>query len=165
MQLPLPPQAHLEMNTRPHVLVVEDDTGVAECMRCALEQMRVFTMISHDGVTGLKMAGAMNFDLIILDVLMPRMNGLELCRAIRKTPTGRDVPMMFVSCVTSPEVQAQAAALGAVHYLCKPFELAEFQTQVERILTAPAKGQPKPYARWSEEAGKRASPAAGGPPA
>ena len=105
--LTLPPQAHLEMNTRPYVLVVEDDTGVAECMRCALEQMRVFSMIAHDGEIGLTMAGALNFDLIILDILMPRMNGFDLCRAIRKTPEGRDVPVMFVSCVSSPEAQAR----------------------------------------------------------
>lgn len=135
------------MDTRPHVLVVEDHAEVAECMRCALEQMRAFSMVSHDAEAGLKMAGAVNFDLIILDVLMPGMNGFELCRAIRKTPEGRDVPVMFVSCVTSPEAQAQAAELGAVHYLCKPFELVEFQTQVERILTEIAKSKPKPQDR------------------
>jgi DNA-binding response OmpR family regulator len=131
------------INARHYVLVVEDDSGAAECMRCALEQMRVFDMISHDGEIGLKMAGVLNFDLIIVDVLMPRMNGFELCQAIRKTPVGRDVPVMFVSCVTDAQAQAQAAALGAAHYLCKPFELVEFQTHVERILTEQAQRPPK----------------------
>ena len=140
----LPPPRALEMNTRPYVLVVEDHPEVAECMRCALEQLRFFTMIAHDGEIGLKMAGVLNFDLIILDVLMPRMNGFEVCQAIRMTPKGRDVPVMFVSCVTGPEAQAQAAAMGAAHYLCKPFELQEFKTQVERILTDGRKPQPKP---------------------
>ncbi len=131
-------------HSRPFVLVIEDHPEVAECMRCALEQMRAFSMISHDGETGLKMTRVMNFDLIILDILMPGMNGLEVCQAIRQTPAGRDVPVMFVSCVTNPEAQAQAAALGAAHYLCKPFELAEFQTQVERILTATTQRPPNP---------------------
>ena len=121
--------------SRPYVLVIEDHPEAAECMRCALEQLRVYSMISHDGETGLKMAGVMHFNLIILDVLMPGMNGFEVCRAIRKAPALRDVPVMFVTCVTSPEAQEQAAGLGAAHYLCKPFDLVDFQTQVQRILT------------------------------
>lgn len=130
-------------SSRPYVLVIEDHPEAAECMRCALEQLRVFSMISHDGETGLKMAGVMHFNLIILDVLMPGMNGFDVCRAIRKTPALRDVPVMFVTCVTSREAQEQAAGLGAAHYLCKPFDLIEFQTQVERILADEGKRQAK----------------------
>lgn len=125
-----------DSESRASVLVVEDHAEVAECMRCALDQMRVYSAICHEGETALKMAEVMHFDLIILDILLPRMNGLEVCRTIRKTPHLRAVPVMFVSCVTGLETQAEAALLGAVHFLCKPFELVEFQTQVERILIA-----------------------------
>lgn len=130
-------------HSRPYALVIEGHQEIAECMRCALEELRVFSMISHDVESGLKMARAMHFNLLILDVLIPGMDGLAVCRAIRKTPALREVPVMFVNCVTSAEAQAQAAGLGVAHCLCQPFEPAEFQTQVERILAEEAQRRPK----------------------
>lgn len=118
------------------VLLVEDHRETAETLRCALEQMRVHAVVSHDGETALKMATAMRFSLVILDILLPGINGFETCRALQNLPTMRAVPVLFVSCVTTLEAQAQGVALGAAHYLCKPFGLPEFQAQVERILTA-----------------------------
>lgn len=127
--------------THPSVLIIEDHREVAESLRRVLEQMRVYAVVSPDGEAALKMAAAMRFSLVILDVLLPRMNGFEICRALRNLPNMRDVPVLFASCVTSPAAQAEGAALGAAHYLCKPFKLVEFQTQVERILIADAQRQ------------------------
>lgn len=129
-------------HSRFYALIIEDHPDVAEAMRCALEQIRVHAMIAHDGETGLKIAAVMHFDLVLLDILMPRMNGFEVCRSLRKLPGLHDLPVMFVSCVTDPEAQTQAAGLGAAHYLCKPFELFELQAHVERILAAEAQRQP-----------------------
>lgn len=130
-------------HSRFYALIIEDHPDVAEAMRCALEQMRIHAMIAHDGETGLQIAAVMHFDLVLLDILMPRMNGFEVCRALRKLPGLHDLPVMFVSCPTDSEAQTEAAGLGATHYLCKPFELFELQAQVERILSAEAQCQPQ----------------------
>ncbi len=97
--------------------------------------MHILAMVSHDGETGLKMASVMHFDFVILDILLPGRNGFEVFRALRNLPTTRDVPIMFVTGLTDEASKAKGKELGAAHYLCKPFELAVFQTQVERILS------------------------------
>lgn len=139
---PIPSPLLATNRSRFYALIIEDHPDVAEAMRCALEKMHVHAMIAHDGATGLQIAAVMHFDLVLLDILMPRMNGFEVCRSLRKLPGLHDLPVMFVSCVTDPEAQKEAAGLGAAHYLCKPFELFELKAHVERILSAEAKRQP-----------------------
>lgn len=131
---------------RPTVLIVEDHPEVADCMRWALLQMQVQSLVSQDGEMAMKMAAVMHFDFVILDVLLPGQNGFEVFQALRNLPTTRDVPIMFVTCVTDTVSLARGRALGAAHYLCKPFELAEFQQQVQRILSAEAERQGKAQA-------------------
>ncbi len=132
---------------RPAVLIVEDHAEVADCLRRALAQMGVQALISHDGETALKMAAVMHFDFVILDILLPGQDGFAVFRGLRNLPTTRDVPIMFVTCVTDEEAQAKGRALGAAHYLCKPFELAEFQHHAERILSAEADRRAKAETR------------------
>lgn len=117
-----------------HALIVEDHHEVAESLRRVLEKMGVGATVANDGDAALKVISTRHFDLIVVDILLPRVNGFEVFRAIRQQPHLREVPVMVVSCVTDAEAQAQATAMGAVHYLCKPFEMFEFQAQVERIL-------------------------------
>lgn len=135
IQLPL-----TQRGTRPSVLIVEDHREVRESLRAALEQMRIYAAAAHDGETALKIAQAMRFDLVILDVLLPGMNGFEVSRALRELPQLRAVPILFATCVTGAEAQALGAKLGA-HYLCKPFGLPELQARVEQILIGEAQGK------------------------
>jgi DNA-binding response OmpR family regulator len=121
---------------RPAALIVEDHSEVADCMQRALLQLQVQALVSPDGETALKMAAVMHFDFVILDVLLPGQNGFEVYAALRNLPTTHDVPIMFVTCVTDDFSQAKGLAMGAAHYLCKPFEVVEFQGHVERILSA-----------------------------
>ena len=69
---------------RPSVLIVEDHAEVASYLRRALEQLQAFTEVSAEGETAVTMAEMMHFDLIILDILLPGMNGFEVFRAIRR---------------------------------------------------------------------------------
>lgn len=128
---------------RPAGLIVEDHDEVADCMRRALAQMGVQALVSHDGEMALKMASVMHFDFVVLDILLPGQNGFEVFRALRNLPTTHDVPIMFVTCVTDEASQAMGRELGAVHYLCKPFELPEFQRHMGRILSAEAERRAK----------------------
>lgn len=127
----------------PTVLVIEDHEKVADFLRRALAQMKILAMVSHDGETGLKMASVMRFDFVILDILLPGKNGFEVFRALRNLPLMRDVPIMFLTCLSDKDSMAKGKELGAAHYLCKPFELAEFQGHVERILREEAERQAK----------------------
>lgn len=120
--------------SRPSVLIVEDHAEVASYLRRALEQLQATAEVSPEGETAVTMAELMHFDLIILDILLPGMNGFEVFRTIRQSPHLRDVPVIIVSAVTAPESQAEAARLGAAYYFCKPFELVDFQAQVKRVL-------------------------------
>lgn len=121
---------------RPTVLIIEDHHEVADWLRRALAQMRIQAMVSHDGEAGLRMASVMRFDFVILDVLLPGKNGFEVFQALRNQPTTREVPIMVVTCLNDKASLARGRQLGAAHYLCKPFELTEFQAHVERILHA-----------------------------
>lgn len=128
--LPRVPQSH----ARPSVLIVEDHAEVASFMRRALEPLQTFTEVSAEGETAVAMAEIMHFDLIVLDILLPGISGFEVCRTLRQTPHLREVPVIFVSGVSRPETQAEAARLGGVCFLSKPLEVSEFQTQVKRAL-------------------------------
>lgn len=128
---------------RPAALIVEDHPEVADCMRRALLRLNVQALVSPDGETALRMAAVMQFDFVLLDVLLPGQNGFEVFAGLRNLPTTRDVPIMFVTCVTDDASQARGRAMGAAHYLCKPFELVEFQGHVERILGAEAERRAK----------------------
>lgn len=119
-------------------LLVEDHCETSETLHCALEQMRIYAVVAHDGETALKIAGAMRFNLVILDVLLPCINGFETCRALRNLPEVRDVPVLFMGATSA--AQSRSAALGT-HYLCKPFGLPEFQARVEQILIAETQRQ------------------------
>jgi len=121
---------------RPTVLIIEDHAEIADCLCRMLAHMRIQAMVSRDGETGLKMASVMRFDCVILDILLPGKNGFDVFRELRNLPLMREVPIMFVSCLTDKASMATSRQLGAAHYLCKPFELAEFQQHVERILNA-----------------------------
>lgn len=119
---------------RPFALIVEDHQEVADSLRRALAQLGVQALISHDGETALKMTAVMRLDFIILDVLLPGLNGFDVIQEMRQQPGAQNVPILSVSCVADPEAQLRGRALGAADYLCKPFDLTEFQDRVERIL-------------------------------
>lgn len=123
---------------RPTALIVEDHPEVADGLRRVLLQMQVQALVSPDGETAVKMATVMHFDFVILDILLPGQDGFEVFHALRNLPTTVDAPVMFVTCVTDEASQAKGRAMGAAHYLCKPFELAEFQSHFGRILGAEA---------------------------
>jgi DNA-binding response OmpR family regulator len=123
---------------RPTALIVEDHPDVADGLRRVLLQMQVQSLVSPDGELAVKMAKVIHFDFVILDILLPGQDGFEVFHALRNLPTTIAAPVMFVTCVTDEASQAKGRDLGAAHYLCKPFELAEFQSHFGRILRAEA---------------------------
>ena len=101
-----------------HVLIIEDDPSIADLQKDYLEINDMTVTIEHDGKKGLEAALNEPFDLIILDVMLPTMDGFEICRAIRKK---KQTPIMIVSAKKEDIDKIRGLGLGADDYIIKPF--------------------------------------------
>lgn len=114
------------------ILLIEDEIAVVSLIKRSLmdENVDLDISVAMDGLTGLKMAGMNQFDLIILDVMLPGMDGLEVCRNIRLTDP--DVPIIILSALNQTEDIVAAFNLDADEYLTKPFKIDELKARVFR---------------------------------
>ena len=121
------------------ILVVEDEQKVAAFLRQALMEAGYVVSVAHDGAAGLHLAQVSEFDLIILDRLLPQMNGLEFCRTLRDRKS--ETPILMVTARDSLEDKVLGLDSGADDYLTKPFSLDELLARVRALLrrrTGPA---------------------------
>ncbi len=114
------------------LLVVEDEAHLSEVIsdNLRLEGWRVDVVA--DGATALEAIRASRPDLVLLDVMLPRMDGFAVCDALRKE--GNDVPILFLTARASSDDRVRGLALGGDDYLSKPFELKELILRVRAIL-------------------------------
>ncbi len=113
-------------------LVVEDDTDIAHLLDVNLRELCSHIDVVHDGVQGLACAMAHAYDLIILDLRLPHMDGLELCRRLREQ--ANYTPILMLTAKTSELDRVLGLELGADDYLTKPFSLLELAARVKAIL-------------------------------
>src|SRR5713226_6868693 len=120
------------------VLVVDDDPDVREAVETALELEGHTVMTAADGLAALKRLGQAEFDAVVLDVLMPNLDGFEVCRRLRAA--GNRTPILILTARDSEEDTIRGLDLGADDYLVKPFALAELLARVRALLrrTRPA---------------------------
>ena len=114
------------------ILVVEDEQKVAAFLSQALGEAGYTVAVAHDGASGLHMAQSADFDLIVLDRLLPQMNGLELCRALRGA--GSETPILMVTARAALEDKVLGLDSGADDYLTKPFSIDEMLARVRALL-------------------------------
>jgi two-component system alkaline phosphatase synthesis response regulator PhoP len=114
-----------------HILIVEDERHLAEALAHNLQFEGYATTVAHDGEEGLRIAQSMHFDLIILDIMMPRLDGLEVCRRIRAT--GNRVPILFLTAKSSDADRLLGLKVGADDYVAKPFLLEELILRIQGI--------------------------------
>jgi DNA-binding response OmpR family regulator len=113
------------------VLVVEDEPKVAAVLKQGLEEHGYDTTIVYDGQMGLRTASHDTFDLIILDLIIPYINGLELCKEIKRvTPS---VPVLMVTALGTTDDKVAGFDAGADDYLVKPFEFKELLARVKAL--------------------------------
>ena len=122
------------------VLAVEDHPEIGNLMRAALTRARIEAVIITTGEEALVMVRAQPFDLILLDIALPGMSGLEVCRQLKTDKTLRHIPVIFVSGQTSLSYKAEAKRLGAVDFIEKPFEMVDFLARVTGRLRLQANG-------------------------
>ncbi len=110
------------------ILIIEDEKGIAEIERDYLELEGFSVSIENNGVSGLNRAENEDFDLIILDIMLPDLDGFDICRNIRKT---KDIPMIMVSAKSEKIDKIRGLGLGADDYITKPFDPAELVARVK----------------------------------
>jgi len=113
------------------VLIIEDDLNIAELERDYLQLNGYHAEIEQDGANGLKKALSGRFDIIVVDLMLPRTDGFEIIRAIRKT---HEIPVVIVSARDEDIDKIRGLDLGADDYLTKPFSPAEFVARVKSHL-------------------------------
>lgn len=123
------------------VLVADDEPEILDLMRMLLEWEDYTVVETQDGEQCLAQARALKPDLILSDVRMPKMTGLEVLEQLQADPDLRGIPVIMLSVVTTlPQVRT-ALQNGAVAYLPKPFEMREMARLVKRVLTRDAGGR------------------------
>ncbi len=116
------------------VLVVEDDPHIRELVLLHLGLEGFTTAAAGDGSDGLQLARTERFDLIILDVMLPGLDGVTVCRAIRREPHLKDVPILMLTARREESDKVNGLESGADDYLTKPFGVREFVARVRALL-------------------------------
>lgn len=114
------------------ILIIEDDQRVAELIKRGLEEQGFTPTIAYDGLSGKKMALQNNYDLMITDIILPKLDGIDLCRQIRESKPGMPVIMLTALGTTDDKVEGFDA--GADDYLVKPFEMRELLVRIRALL-------------------------------
>ena len=113
------------------ILVVEDDTGISEFISLELKHEGFEVVIAETGRKGLAMAESEKPDLILLDIMLPEMNGLEVLRRLRKTSS---VPVIIETARGESVDRINGLNEGADDYICKPFEIEELLARINALL-------------------------------
>lgn len=116
------------------IYIVDDDADNALAIRMALQEQMMQATCAHEPSLALQELAVVPFDLIILDVLMPEMDGFELCRQIRALPAHATTPVIFLTGLASAEARVQAGQSGADDFVGKPFSLDELSVKVLTLL-------------------------------
>lgn len=127
-------------NGNKRILVVEDDESITLGLRMNLEAEGYEVSVAHDGQEGLERARSGDYDLVLLDVMLPRVNGFEIVRTLREE--GRNMPVLMLSARGAEMDKVMGLELGAEDYITKPFSLAELLARIKAALRRDAIARP-----------------------
>lgn len=113
------------------VLIIEDDASIAELIDIHLQDLSFQTTLIQDGLLGLSEALSGSYDLIILDVMLPGKNGLEICKSLRMSKVS--TPIMMLTSKSEEIDKVLGLEYGADDYMTKPFSVREFQARVKAL--------------------------------
>ena len=114
------------------ILIVEDDQAMAVALRDGFKYKGYSVQVAGDGQAGLRLATEKHFDLIILDVMLPRLSGLDVCKQLRES--GTDIPIILLTARGQEIDKVMGLELGADDYITKPFSFMELMARVEAVL-------------------------------
>jgi DNA-binding response OmpR family regulator len=119
------------------VLIVEDEHHIANSLKKGLEQERLTVDVAYDGGAGYDLAVAEDYDLIILDLMLPVMDGVTICRQLRSA--GKHTPILMLTAKGQVDDKVSGLNAGADDYLTKPFAFAELLARVKALTRRPSK--------------------------
>lgn len=118
-----------------HILLVDDEVELTEPLSRILSREGYHVDIAHDGLTGSQFANQKQYDLLILDWMLPEKSGLEICQQLRSQ--GKTTPVLFLTAKDTVDDRVAGLDAGADDYLIKPFELRELLARVRALLRRP----------------------------
>jgi DNA-binding response OmpR family regulator len=124
------------MNQQKKILLVEDNDSISKLVKYKLEKDGYLVDLKENGIDGLRAIQESQYDLIILDVMMPGMSGFEVLQQVRETENLKSAKVMMLTSKSREEDLARGFNLGVSEYMGKPFKVAELSMRVNKILEA-----------------------------
>lgn len=118
------------------ILFIDDEPDQVLLIQTRLEHHGFEVMTAADGETGLQMAIDQRPDLVIVDLLIPRLDGLEICRRLKQDPQTAKIPVALFTASATRDLDALCQTIGFAAYLRKPYDAAELLTMVKKLLGA-----------------------------
>ena len=117
------------------ILLVEDEHRIAQSIKKGLEQERMAVDVAYDGIEGFDLASTEEYDLIILDLMLPGMSGLEVCNKLRQNK--KHTPILILTARGQIEDKVEGLNMGADDYLTKPFAFEELLARIRALVRRP----------------------------
>jgi DNA-binding response OmpR family regulator len=117
----------------PRILIVDDENDFVELVQHRLSRLGCGFIIASDGIHALSQARTGKPDLILLDILLPDLDGLTVCEILRRQPSTRKIPIIFLSALSS-DVTRRTASMNADDFFTKPLDMARFEKRVQSLL-------------------------------
>lgn len=114
------------------ILIIEDEKRVADLLKIGLEENGYQAMVAYDGAMGLRLFQSNTFQLVISDIILPKMNGFELCREVRKMDDR--IPILMLTALGTADDKLEGFDVGADDYMVKPFDFRELTARVKALL-------------------------------
>lgn len=114
------------------ILVIEDEKRVADLLKIGLEENGYQVLVAYDGEMGWRLFQSNDFQLIISDIILPKLNGFELCQKIRKAD--EEIPIMMLTALGTADDKLEGFDVGADDYMVKPFDFRELLARVRVLL-------------------------------
>jgi DNA-binding response OmpR family regulator len=116
------------------ILIVDDEPNIVISLEFLMKREGFETEIAADGEAALEALARGRPDLVVLDVMLPKMNGFEVCRQIRSSPDSRDLKILMLTAKGRETEVARGLGLGADAYVTKPFSTKDLVAQIKRLL-------------------------------
>jgi CheY-like chemotaxis protein len=116
------------------ILIIEDSKATSVVLKEVLESEGHTILLAGDGVAGIALVRREKPDLVLLDLLLPKLNGYEVCNTIKRDNATRHIPVLIISTMDSPESVEKAKLCGAKDFIRKPYDLDDLLREIRRLL-------------------------------
>ena len=119
------------------ILIAEDEPDTANLLQFHLQRRGYHTTVASDGVNALNLSFERRPDLVILDLMLPKLHGFEVCRMLKASPSTCHIPVFMLTAAASTENKVEGFRMGANDYMTKPFAMPELLARIESLLQPP----------------------------